>query len=127
MAGKTFEAVPLYLGTLKIGTLETLSLSVTSNGEQILGSDGWLGESTGIVTSEGTFDTVVPTNDVQDPAALMLSLVISQAYVNVGVFIGTTFYTIDGKITKADIKSTNKSGKVTGNFSFRGAKPTPVS
>jgi hypothetical protein len=127
MAGKTFEAVPLYVGTLKIGTLESLSLSVTSNGEQILGSDGWLGESTGIVTSEGTFDTVVATNDVQDPASLFFTLVNDQVYVNVGVFIGNKFYTIDGKLTKADIKSTNKSGKVTGNFSFRGAKPTPVS
>lgn len=124
MAGQTFEAVPLYIGTLKIATLEKMKLSVMSNGEQILGSDGWLGESTGIVTSEGTFDTVIPVGSQQPD---MMALVINQVYVSIGVLIGNTFYTIDGKVTKADVDSTNKTGKVTGNFAFRGAKPTPMS
>jgi len=122
----TFEAVPIVVGTQTIGTVNKLTLSVKSNGEEILGSTGWLGESTGIVTTDGKIDKVIPTDDPDGQDVDLLPLVISQVYANFGVVIGGAPYTFTGKIYQGDIEGDNKVGKTTGSFSYRGGAPVGV-
>lgn len=124
---KTFKAMPVYIagtaGLKLVKEIETASIKFMSNGEQQIGFDEVLGESDGVVTSEGSFDTVLP---VQGTVVDITMLCINQTPTQIGVLVGGKQYRISAKITEAEVSSTSKTGVQKGKFSFRGGKPMVI-
>lgn len=119
-----FRAMPIYVGAKKVKEIEECSIKFMSNGEQQIGFDEVLGESTGVVTSEGSFSSVLP---VQGMEIDIDDLVINQTYVNIGLLKGgKTYKIVDAKIVEGETKSTSKSGVQKGSYTFRGGKPQVI-
>ena len=124
----TFKAMPIYVkgttGMKLVKEIETASVKFMTNGEQQIGFDEVMGESDGVVTTEGSFDTVMPVAGMQIDITL---LCINQTPCEIGALIGGHQYRIpNAKITEAELNSTSKSGVQKGKFSFRGGKPQVI-
>jgi len=121
---KQFRAMPLYINNKKVAEIEEASLKFMTNGEQQVGFEEVLGESTGIVTVEGSFSTVTPVTGTEID---MVGLMLSQAYVSIGALTGGKTYKLpDAKITEAEVKTTSKTGVVKGSFTFRSGRPQVI-
>ena len=117
-----YKYAPLYVGAKKCGEIESLKLTFMSNGEQIVIQDE-VAESTGVITSEGTFDTVIAVGGM---SVDLVDLQLKQTQVEVGVQMNAKFYRVAGKIIKTDMSSTVKTGVTKGNFAFRGGTPKAI-
>lgn len=119
----TFKNTPFYVGPKKLGEIEQWELSFMSQGEQIISADETT-ESTGTVTSEGSFDTVKP---VGSGTVDLEALVINQTPVEVGVGpIQGKFYKVSGKLLKTTLSSAVKTGLSKGKYTFRGGTPKAI-
>lgn len=118
-----FRFTSIYIGSNKVADIEQVKLSFMSNGEQLVSVDA-VAESTGVVTSDATLDTVMPIGGM---AVDIVQMVLDQLAVSLGGEFNGNFYTCPGKFIKADVSSVVKSGVTKGNFQFRGAKPQKVS
>lgn len=121
--GQVFKAMPIFVNKKKVAEIEEASVKFMTNGEQQVGFEAVLGESTGVVTVEGSFSTVIPVVGMQID---MLGLMLSQAYVGIGALTGGKTYKLDAKITEAEVKSTSKSGVQKGSFTFRSGAPQVI-
>jgi hypothetical protein len=121
--GKQFKAVPLYIKNKKAGEITETSVKFMTNGEQVTGFDAVLGETTGIVTCEGSFsEAMVATGNDIDVIALLLA----QGYADLGLLIGGKTYKVEAKFIDGEVKSTSKSGKVDGSFNWRSGAPQVI-
>lgn len=124
----TFKFAPLYIaggsgGSKKVGEIEEVRASFMSNGDQLISIDE-VAESTGIVTTEGSFNTVLPYGQA---SVDMLDLMLKQTPVEIGFGpVNGKFYKAAGKINRAEVTSTARSGTTRGVFSFRGGTPKVV-
>lgn len=120
---KVFRAMPVYVNNKKVAEIEEASLKFMSNGEQQVGFEAVLGESTGIITCEGTFSTVTPAAGTEID---LLNLMLTQQYVGIGALAAGKTYKLEAKITEAEVKSTSKTGVVKGSFTFRSGAPQVI-
>lgn len=120
---QNFRAMSFSLNDKKIAELTDVTVKFMTNGEQHVGTDEVLGESTGIVTTEASFNHVEPVEGTQID---MDDLLLSQAPVNLSYIKRGQVYRIDGKLIDGETKSTMKSGVTTGTYNFRGGKPRRV-
>lgn len=115
-----FRFIPIAINNKKVGELTNTAVTLDPGGEQQHGTDGVLGESDGITTTEINFDTVVPVGGASvDPAELALRKV----DVDASFPMNGKIYVVTGRIVKVDVNSASKTGTSTGKYMFRGGEP----
>jgi energy-converting hydrogenase Eha subunit C len=120
---QNFQFVPIYLNNKKVAELEEIKCKFMTNSEQQTGTDAVLGESTGIVMMEGSFNTVIPVAGMQ---IQIVGILLSQAYVDIQLEIGGVVYKVEGKLIDGEVTSTSKTGVTKGSFNFRGGAPQEI-
>ena len=115
-----FRAMGFRLNDKKIAELEQVSVKFMTNGEQMVGTDEVLGESVGIITTEASWDIVVPVEGTQ---INMNAILLAQSPVSLSYEDGGQIFVIPGKLIDGERTSTMKSGVTKGKYSFRGGKP----
>ncbi|MEJ7728216.1 MAG: hypothetical protein WKG00_03290 [Polyangiaceae bacterium] len=116
--------VAIYVGPKKLAEIEETKFSFMSNGEQLVSIDEVV-ESTGVLTAEGTFDTLLPFGGASVDA---IDLVLGQKIVELllGPFNGKAYKVGLAKVTKVDGTSTARSGVSKATYTWRGSNISAV-
>lgn len=121
--GAQFRATGIYVNNKKLAEVQESSIKFMVNGEQITGFADVLGETTGIVTSEGSFTIASPVAGTEVDC---YSLLLDQKYFQIAGFLNGGIYKIEAKFIDVENKSTSKSGVVADTFNWRGGAPKAI-
>ena len=113
------QAVPIYVGPLKVAELTEATITFKANGELLVTMEEVV-KTKGVVTTEISADALVPFGGM---TVDMVGLTVAQTDVQVGVLMNGNYYTVDGTFDEATVKTMIKSGSTTGSFKFSGGTP----
>lgn len=123
MADSIFVAAKAYINAAFVGQAEETELSFTSMGEQLISADQ-ITESIGKVTTDGSIKTIIADDGSEVD---LVQLTLDQAPVTLQFNSNGKAYSVLGKMIKAGMSSSNKTGAVKGTHNFRGGTPKVIS
>jgi hypothetical protein len=112
--------ISLYLGNSKFAEVTSGDYNVTAGNESLIADGGWIGESSGAVTTEITPSIIIPVSGTTVDA---VTLILQDKYIKASMLIGGKIHTVDVKANGASFKWDHKSGMCTGDLKLRGGKP----
>jgi len=120
MANNRIRAMTIYLGSKKIAEVQSSSYDHASNDEQQIATEGVFGFSDGADTTQVQFQVIVPIQGLEVDIAQM---VIDKEDISMGMEVDGGIEKLDGRITTRGYRSDNRTGVLTGDFTFIGGKP----
>lgn len=105
----------------KVATAEGTQYDIEGNDEDVFGDEGWLGVTSGAVTSKISVDTITP---IEGSGIAVIEDMLTKQYVNI------TLGVVEGKIHQVEMRcrtvsytGENQAGSLKGKWEFMGGKP----
>jgi hypothetical protein len=113
----TVRNAPVYQNGKKIAEIESADFEEMDGGEPQIGSEGYIDDSDGPITSTLSCNTILPV------AGMTVRIRVGQRYV-MGIFIDGELKQCRMKCRKAKYTTDSKNGTAKGQFEFGGGPAT---
>lgn len=122
MANATITRAQVYVDSLKVGEIESATITINNNNERMDGAEGVVGLSDGNQHGDIEARVIHPTPGTAATSKLM-SLLFSQSYCSIAYVLQGKQIVAKYKVTQARFESDSRTGTLRGTFNFMNGGP----